>query len=176
MLFRKALFLATTFPKIVQNSIFLLLFYQNFPTICLFRPNVRKCNAGLLNVLKNMLKMHFCYFLKRSFENFRNSSGVRQGAEPRAPYEADPLKCSPEPKSWGHRCISKTGLKHERQKEISRCSMAGKPEKIYCASIFPIVLFILPHSKGFTLSCPVESRPPNELILARGGGDGSRSP
>ena len=78
MLFRKALFLATTFPKIVKSSIFLLLFYQNFPTICVFRPNARKINAWFVKFLEKYAKiMHFCYFLKRSFENFRNSSGVR---------------------------------------------------------------------------------------------------
>ena len=54
--------------------------------------------------------------------------------------------------------------------------MAGKPEKIDSASIFPIVLLILPHSKGFTLSCPVESRHPNGLLHAWLGGYGSRSP
>ena len=53
MLFPKALFLATTFPKIDKNSTFLMNFYQkiskfseNFPTICIFRPNARKINAG----------------------------------------------------------------------------------------------------------------------------------
>ena len=52
MLFLKALFLATTFPKIVKNSIFLLNFYQklskfsqNFQTIRIFRPNARKSNS-----------------------------------------------------------------------------------------------------------------------------------
>ena len=55
MLFPKALFLATTFPKIDKNSIFLMNFYrkiskfsQNFPTICIFRPKARKINAGFL--------------------------------------------------------------------------------------------------------------------------------
>ena len=55
MLFPKALFLATTFPKIDKNSIFLVHFYQkiskisqNFPTICIFRPNARKINAEFL--------------------------------------------------------------------------------------------------------------------------------
>ena len=53
MLFGKAIFLATIFPKIHKNSIFLVNFYQaiskpsqNFPTICIFRPNARKINAG----------------------------------------------------------------------------------------------------------------------------------
>ena len=55
MLFSKALFFATTFPKIDKNSIFLVNFCQkiskfsrNFPTICIFRPNARKSNAGFL--------------------------------------------------------------------------------------------------------------------------------
>ena len=55
MLFPKALFLATTFPKIDKNSILLMNFYQkiskfsqNFQTISILRPNARKINAGLL--------------------------------------------------------------------------------------------------------------------------------
>ena len=55
MLFPKALFLAATFPKIDKNSNFLMnfdqkisKFSQNFPTICIFRPNARKINAGFL--------------------------------------------------------------------------------------------------------------------------------
>ena len=55
MLFPKALFLATTFPKIDKNSIFLMNcnqqisnFSLNFPTICICRPNARKINAGFL--------------------------------------------------------------------------------------------------------------------------------
>ena len=55
MVFPKALFLATTFPKIDKNSIFLLKicqtsskFSQNFPPICIFRSNARKINAGFL--------------------------------------------------------------------------------------------------------------------------------
>ena len=53
MLFPKALFLAKAFPKIDKNSNFLMSFYQkiskfslNFTTICIFRPNARKINAG----------------------------------------------------------------------------------------------------------------------------------
>ena len=63
ILFPKALFLATTFPKIDKNSIFLMNFYQKistfsqiFPTICIFRPNARKINAGFLNFVENRLK------------------------------------------------------------------------------------------------------------------------
>ena len=46
---------STTFPKIDKNSIFLMNFYQkiskfsqNFPTICICRPNARKINDGFL--------------------------------------------------------------------------------------------------------------------------------
>ena len=51
MIFPKALFLATTFSKIVKKSIFPLNFYQKFSkisqnfTIRVFRPNARKINA-----------------------------------------------------------------------------------------------------------------------------------
>ena len=55
MLFPKALFLATAFPEIDKNAIFLMNFYQkiskfsqNFPTIYIFLPNAREINAGLL--------------------------------------------------------------------------------------------------------------------------------
>ena len=54
MVFPKALFLAKTFPNIDKNSNFRMNFYQkiskfsqNFPTICIFRPNVRKINPGI---------------------------------------------------------------------------------------------------------------------------------
>ena len=63
MLFPKALFLATTFPKVTQNAIFLLNLYpefsefsQNFQTICVFRPNARKVNAWFVKVFRDMLK------------------------------------------------------------------------------------------------------------------------
>ena len=75
MLFPKALFLVTNFPKIGKNSIFLLNFHQNsqnFPKICGFSPNHEKLTRGLLNLLKNMQKtMHF----KKFCENFRKFSG-----------------------------------------------------------------------------------------------------
>ena len=57
MLFPKAVFFAINVPKINKNSIFLMNFYQeiskmyhNFPTICIFRPNARKINAGFLKL------------------------------------------------------------------------------------------------------------------------------
>ena len=55
-------FWATTFPKIVKNSIFLLNFHQkisnlNIPIIiCIVRPKVRKINGGFLSFLKNKLE------------------------------------------------------------------------------------------------------------------------
>ena len=69
-LFPKALFLATTFQKIVKNSIFLLNFHQkftkfsqNFPTNCLFRPNARKINSLFVKLFEKYSKiMHFLQF------------------------------------------------------------------------------------------------------------------
>ena len=78
--FSKDLLLATTFQKIVKNSIFLLKFYQklskisqNFPTIRVFRPNARNINS---------------WFVK-FFETFRKFSGVRGALPP------DPLRGRP---------------------------------------------------------------------------------
>ena len=60
VLFPKALFLVTNLPKNKNNkknkkSIFLLNFHQkfpkssqNFPIICVFRPNARKLKAGFV--------------------------------------------------------------------------------------------------------------------------------
>ena len=69
MLFPKGLFVATTFPKIVKNSIFLLNYYQkfskisqNFPTTCDFRPNARKINAFLKFFEKYPKTMDFSQF------------------------------------------------------------------------------------------------------------------
>ena len=52
LLFSKALYLAKTFPELIEKSFFLLSFLpqfskfsQNFPTICVFRPNAQKINA-----------------------------------------------------------------------------------------------------------------------------------
>ena len=59
VLFPKALFLATTFPKLSKNSIFLLNFYQkfskishSFPTICIFRPNGEKGTHRFVNIFE----------------------------------------------------------------------------------------------------------------------------
>ena len=68
--FPKALFLVTNFPKIVKNSIFLLKFYQklskfsqNFPTICVFRPNALNINGGFVKFFKTLAKiMRFSQF------------------------------------------------------------------------------------------------------------------
>ena len=70
ILFTKALFLATTFPTIVKNSIFLLNFYQefskisqNFQTIRVFRPNARKINAWFVKFFEKYGKiMHYLLF------------------------------------------------------------------------------------------------------------------
>ena len=78
VLFPKALFLATTFPKLAKNWIFLLNFYQNFSklsqifkTISIFRQNTRKSNTGLVKFFWKYAKlMHFKQFLKKFFEDF----------------------------------------------------------------------------------------------------------
>ena len=70
MLFPKALFVATTFPNIVNNSIFLLNFYQNlskisqkFTTIRGFRPNAQKINVWFVNFFEKYAKiMHYLLF------------------------------------------------------------------------------------------------------------------
>ena len=68
MLFPKAPFLATTFPKIGKNSIFLLNFYQkfskisqNFPTICDFGRIGEKWAHRFVN-FKHAKIMHFKQF------------------------------------------------------------------------------------------------------------------
>ena len=63
MLFPKALFYATTFPTIlkIQFSIEFLSkvskVSQNFPTICVFRPNARRIDAGLVNFFEKYAKI-----------------------------------------------------------------------------------------------------------------------
>ena len=64
MLFPKVPFLATTFPKIDKNSNFRLNFHQKFPkfsqnfqTICSFRPNARKINAGFVKFFEKYAKI-----------------------------------------------------------------------------------------------------------------------
>ena len=77
MLFPKALFLATTFPKLDKNSIFLMNFQQkiskfsqNFPKICVFRPKAQTSNA-FFYFLNNMLKSFiFAIFLGKFFTKF----------------------------------------------------------------------------------------------------------
>ena len=77
MLFPNALILATTFPKIVKNSIFLLNFYQKFSKIsenltnCVFRPNARKSKAWFVIVFGKYAKnARFAILWKRFFQNF----------------------------------------------------------------------------------------------------------
>ena len=78
MLFPNALFVLTKFPKLVKNSIFLLHFHhkfskfsQNFPIICVFRPNARKINPLIVNFFEKYAKiMHFSNFLKKFLKIF----------------------------------------------------------------------------------------------------------
>ena len=75
MLFPNGLFLATPFPKIDKNAIFLLNFHQkfpkfpqNFPTIYRFRPNARKINAWFGKFDEKYAKiMDFSKFSKEIF-------------------------------------------------------------------------------------------------------------
>ena len=104
MVFRKALFLATTFPNLVKNSIFLLDFYQkiskfsqNFPWIWGFRRlgENPKFMGGLLTVFEKYAKiMYFSNFHKNFFENFRKFSGAR-AAPPPVPHAGRPAKVFP---------------------------------------------------------------------------------
>ena len=74
VLFPKALFLATTFPKLLKNSIFLLNFYQNFLKISkqlVFFVQMREKVAGFVEFFWKYAKvMHFKQFFKEIFENF----------------------------------------------------------------------------------------------------------
>ena len=60
VLFPKALFLATTFPKLAKNSIFLLNFFQKFLKVSqqfvFFVQTAKNEHICLLIFLKNMLK------------------------------------------------------------------------------------------------------------------------
>ena len=76
-LFPKARFLATSFPKIDKNSNFLTNFYQkiskfsqNFPTICIFRPNARKINAVFLKFCWEYAKIMIFAIFSRNFWKF----------------------------------------------------------------------------------------------------------
>ena len=78
------LFLATTFRKLAKNLIFLLHFYQkiskfsqNFPTICVFRPNARKSNAWFVKFCWKFAQvMYFKQILKEFFWKFSNISHI----------------------------------------------------------------------------------------------------
>ena len=104
MLFPNALFLATTFPKIVKNSIFLMKFYQNFskisqifPTICVFPPKARKINAWFVKFFENYV---IAIFLRNFLKIFENSP-ASGGSAPLTTHEADPLKSSPRNRNPG---------------------------------------------------------------------------
>ena len=78
----------------IGNSLKIWKGSQNFPTICVFLQRHKKLTHDVLNFFEEYAKiMHFCYFLKRFFENFQNFSGIG-GFGPLTPYEADPKKCS----------------------------------------------------------------------------------
>ena len=64
-----------------------------------------KLTHGLLNFFEKFAKtMHFCYFLKKFFENFRKFSGVGgRGSAPGPPKTPTPEWVPPEPKSWRRR-------------------------------------------------------------------------
>ena len=92
MLFPKALVFARAFPKIDQNSIFLLNFHhklQNFlkisPTNCVFRPNARRFNTGFI-FWKQAKIMQFLRIFK-IFPNSENSPASQKILRCR-PYEA----------------------------------------------------------------------------------------
>ena len=79
LLFPKALFLATTFPKNRKIQFFYWIFIKNFekfltifPTICVFRQKREKVMHGLLNFSKNAKIMDFRNFLQKFFENSQN--------------------------------------------------------------------------------------------------------
>ena len=78
VLFSKALYLATPFPEIIEKLFFLLRFLpkfskfsQNFPTICVFRPNAQKRNAEFVNLFEKSAKIiHLYQFSDESFSKF----------------------------------------------------------------------------------------------------------
>ena len=87
MLFPKALFLVTDFPKIVKNAVCLLnfhqklsIFSQNFQQIVFSAKTREKLTHGSLNLLKNKLKYSiFAFFLRnflKIFENFPAPRGL----------------------------------------------------------------------------------------------------
>ena len=101
LLFPMALFLATTFPKIVKKLNFLLNFHQKFqrflkiPQQFVFRPNARKINTGFVKFFCKMsLNFIFALFFRKFLQIFENSLAFG-GLRPQDPHKADPLKCSP---------------------------------------------------------------------------------
>ena len=90
-LFPKALFLASTFPKVSKNSIFLLNFYQkfskfsqNFQTICVVCANAPNGNMDCLILLKRFENNgSFAIFLwnfLKIFSKFPNNLFFRPNA------------------------------------------------------------------------------------------------
>ena len=84
--------LSKKYPKIIKSSIFLLNFHQksskfsqNFPTICVFRPNARKLNAWFVNFFEKDAKIiHFSQISNQIFWKF---SGVRWALPPDPPWQ-----------------------------------------------------------------------------------------
>ena len=82
VLFPKALFLVTNFPKIIIKYNFSIEFSskifkisQNFPTIWVFCPNGEKWTHGFVKSFQKYAKIkHFHKFLKKFFEIFWNFS------------------------------------------------------------------------------------------------------
>ena len=69
--FSKALFLATTFPEIIDKSFFIDFSCKIFSTSCVFRPNARKWNAWFFKNFEKYSKIYiFAYILRLFLKNF----------------------------------------------------------------------------------------------------------
>ena len=108
VIFTKALFLATTFPKIVKNSIFDWIFIYNFqsflynfPHSCVFRPDTRKFNAVFLIFLKNRLSLCIFRFSKEIFCKFSKFFCRPRAAPPSVIFRGRPPKVLPPTRNPG---------------------------------------------------------------------------
>ena len=101
------------FAKCDINNTFLLIFSEFFekfikklrkflknvrPVFCVFRLNAQKFHAWFKRLEKYAQIIIFCNLRKTFLANFPKFSGVR-GLRPRTPYEADPLKMAPPPRT-----------------------------------------------------------------------------
>ena len=77
---------------------------QNFPNLCVFRPNARKISAWFVKYFEKYAKiMHFCYLL-RMFWKISKILRLPGGASPPDPLRGRPPKMfTSEPKSWWRR-------------------------------------------------------------------------